>query len=81
MDRIWAEREEKFQLIKNKQGPRPWHMESPRLEGSNRSCSHQPMPELQQHQIPAESMTYTTARGHAGSLTHRARPGIEPATS
>ena len=27
------------------------------------------------------SETYTTAHGNAGSLTHRARPGIEPATS
>ena len=25
--------------------------------------------------------TYTTAHGNVGSLTHRARPGIEPATS
>ena len=27
------------------------------------------------------SATYTTAHGNAGSLTHWARPGIEPATS
>ena len=27
------------------------------------------------------SVTYTTAHGNAGSLTHSARPGIEPATS
>ena len=27
------------------------------------------------------SVTYTTARGNARSLTHWARPGIEPATS
>ena len=28
-----------------------------------------------------ESATYTTAHGNAGSLTHRVRPGMEPATS
>uniref|UniRef100_A0A4X1UAF3 Uncharacterized protein n=1 Tax=Sus scrofa TaxID=9823 RepID=A0A4X1UAF3_PIG len=27
------------------------------------------------------SATYTTAHGNTGSLTHRARPGIEPETS
>ena len=26
------------------------------------------------------SVTYTTAHGNTGSLTHRVRPGIEPAT-
>ena len=41
----------------------------------------QRMPEPQQRQIQAVSMTYTTARGNARSLTHWARPGIEPATS
>ena len=48
--------------------------------GSNWSCSHQPMPEPQQRGIQATSVTYTTAHGNAGSLTHRARPRIEPAT-
>ena len=33
----------------------------------------------QQHQIRATSTTYTTALGNAGSLTHWAKPGIEPA--
>ena len=32
-------------------------------------------------QIQAVSVTYTTAHGNAGSLTHRARPGIKPASS
>ena len=50
-------------------------------QGSNQSCSHRPMPELQQHRIWAVSATYTTAHGNAGSLTHWARPGIKPATS
>ena len=35
----------------------------------------------QQRQIQATYVTYTTAHGNAGSLTHQARPGIEPATS
>jgi len=39
------------------------------------------MPEPQQHGIWATSVTYTTAHGNAGSLTHWARPGIELATS
>ena len=36
------------------------------------------MPEAQQHRIQATSATYTTAHSNAGSLTHWARPGIEP---
>ena len=40
-----------------------------------------PMPQPQQHQIRAASGTHTTAHSNAGSLTHRERPGIEPATS
>ena len=31
--------------------------------------------------MQAVSATYTTVHGNAGSSTHRARPGIEPATS
>ena len=48
--------------------------------GSNRSCSRWPTPEPQQRRIRAASATYTTAHGKAGSLTHWARAGIEPAT-
>ena len=55
-------------------------MEGPRL-GSNRNCSHQPTPEPQQHWIQATSATYTTDHGNTRSLTHWARPGIEPKTS
>ena len=43
-------------------------------QGKSRSCSCQP----QEHLIRAESATYTTAHGNTGSLTHQARPGIEP---
>ena len=50
-------------------------------QGSNRSCSQQPMPEPQHHQIRAASATYTTVHSNAGSLTHWVKPGIEPATS
>ena len=39
------------------------------------------VPQPQQCGIWATSATYTTAHGNAGSLTHRARAGIEPATS
>ena len=49
--------------------------------GSNPSCNLQPMPKPQQCQIQATSATYTTAHGNTRSLTHWARPGIEPATS
>ena len=50
-------------------------------EGSNRSCRCRPIPQPQQLGIQAASETHTTAPGNAGSLTHRARPGMEPATS
>ena len=40
-----------------------------------------PLPQTQQHRIQATSATYTTACGNARSLTHRERPGIEPASS
>ena len=59
-------------------GLHPWHMEIPRL-GVQR-CSHRPTLQPQQHLIQAVLATYTTAHDNAGSLTHRARLGIEPAT-
>ena len=34
-----------------------------------------------QHQIQATSLTHAVASGNAGSLIHRARPGIEPPSS
>ena len=51
--------------------------------GSNWSCSHWPMPQPQPRQlgIQAESMSYILAHGNTGSLTHGARPGIEPVSS
>jgi len=50
-------------------------------QGSNRSCRCHSTPQPQQHQIRATSATYTTAHSNARSLTHGARPGIEPASS
>ena len=38
-------------------------------------------PQPQQRRIRAASVTYTTAHGNTGYLTHRASPGIEPKTS
>ena len=51
--------------------------------GSNQSCSlwPEPQPQLQQRQIWARSMTYTTAHTNTKTLTHWARPEIKPATS
>ena len=48
----------------------PQHMEVPRL-----GVKSEPQP--QQHRIRAASVTYTTAYGNIGSLTHWARPGIK----
>ena len=48
---------------------------------SSRSCSCWPMPQPEQHRSQATSMTYTTAHSNARSLTHCARPRIEPETS
>ena len=44
-----------------------WHAEVPRLETES-SCSCQPAPQHHSHR-------------NTGSLTHRARPGIQPASS
>ena len=49
-----------------------------KAKGLNRSYSCWPTPQPQQCQILATSVTYTTAHGNAGSLTHLARPGINP---
>ena len=40
-----------------------------------------PTPQPSQHWIQVASATYTTAYSNVGSLTHWARPGIEPTTS
>ena len=63
-------------------GPHPHHVEVPR-PGSNWSCKCQPTPQSQQCWMRAASATYITAHGNANnrSLTHWARPGINPASS
>ena len=63
-------------------GPHPWHMKVPRLGvKSSYSCQPTPQPQPQHHRIRTAFGTYTTAHSNTRSLTHRARPGIEPATS
>ena len=56
------------------------HMEKPR-QGLNQSCSFRPTPQPQQWGIWATFVTYTTAQGNTGSLTHWAMPGIKPVSS
>ena len=50
-------------------------------QGSNQSYSCRPTPQPQQCQIPATSVTYSTAQGNARSVTHWAGPRIKPAFS
>ena len=52
------------------------HMEVPRL-----GVESEPQPQPQQCWIRAVSVTYTTAHGNAGSLTHCVKPGIQHASS
>ena len=58
-------------------GPHPCHMEVPKL-GVKSELQLQPTPQPQRCGIRAVSVTYTTALGNAGSLTHWVRPGINP---
>ena len=46
-----------------------------------KSCHHWSTPQPQPYQIWAVSVTHTTSQGNAGSLNHRAKLGIEPASS
>ena len=59
-------------------GPRPWHMEIPRL---GVQWELQPTPRPQQRRIWASSVNYTRVHGTVRSLTHWVKPGIEPTTS
>ena len=61
-------------------GTHPWYMEVSRL-GVKSDYRCQPPPQLQQCQIRATSVTFTTAHANEGSLTHWVRPGIELASS
>ena len=58
-------------------GQHPWHMEVPKL-GVEMELHLPPTPQPQQRRIWAASVTYTMAHGNTGSLTHWARPGVEP---
>ena len=49
--------------------------------GFNQSYSCQPVSHPQQCRIWASYATYTRTHSNAGSLTHQARPGIEPTSS
>ena len=46
-----------------------WYMEVPRI-GVESELQLRPISQPQKHQIGAMSLTYTTAHGKAGSLTH-----------
>ena len=61
-------------------GPHSRCLEVTRL-GVKLSYSCHPTPQPQQRGIRATSVTYTTAHGNAGSLTHLARPGFKPVSS
>ena len=60
--------------------PNPQHMEVPG-PGVKLELQLQPMPQPQEHRIQAVSATYATACGNSGSLTHWAKPRIEPSSS
>ena len=60
--------------------PHLQHMEVSRLRIKSKLLL-QPTPLVWQHPIQAAPVTYSTACGNAGSLTHWARPGIEAASS
>ena len=55
--------------------------ESSQAMGQIRATTAHLTPQPQQHRIQTMSVTYATAHGNNGSLTHWARPGIEPASS
>ena len=61
-------------------GSHMWHMEVPR-RGVEMELSRQSTPQVQQHQSQASAATCTIAHGNTRSLTHWAKPGIEPASS
>ena len=60
-------------------GPHLRHMEFPRL--GVESALSGPTPQPQQRGVRPTAVTYTTAHGNTRSLTHRARPGMERASS
>ena len=61
-------------------GPYPWHMEVPRL-GVAWELQLPAYTTATATLDPSCILTYTTAHGNNGSLTHWARPGIEPVST
>ena len=61
-------------------GPYVWHIEVSRL-GIESELYFRPTPQPQQQGTWAKPSTYTTLHSNTRSLTHWARPGIEPASS
>ena len=61
-------------------GPHPRHMEAPRL-GVELELQLLAYARATATPDPSRVCDYTIAHSNAGSLTHRARPGIEPTSS
>ena len=61
-------------------GPYPWHMEVPRL-GVESGLATAAGLHHSHNNVGSTSSTYTTAHRNTRSLTHWARPGIDPASS
>ena len=62
-------------------GPHPVAYGGSQARGQIRAVATGLRHSQQPRQIWATSATYTTTHGNAGSLTHWARPGIEPTSS
>ena len=62
-------------------GPYLWHVQVPGPEMEPAPIWQPEPPQPQPRRIQALSVTYTTAHGNAGSLTHQVRPGIKPKSS
>ena len=62
-------------------GPHPGHMDVPGLVVKSELQLVAYAYSYSNGRIGAESVTHTTGHGNTRSLTHRARPGIEPTTS
>ena len=62
-------------------GLHSWHMEVRRLGGESELQLPAYATATTMRDLGRIHNLYTTARGNAGSLTHRVRPGVEPASS
>ena len=59
-------------------GPHPWHIGGSQARSLSRAVAARPTLESQQYQIQAETASYTTAHGNAGSLTTEGGQGSNP---